>query len=106
MLARLLHVMCNQLVRHLFQGDLADPAQPLLGPARVPQQSLHLSRAEVTKIEARSVERAGAALDAVQDLALLEQELSQARAVLTIDAGNPSNFCRSHQHTTYKPRIF
>ena len=52
---------------------------------------LHM-RVLVEMVDAVGVEEGGAALDAVDNVALLQQELGQIGAVLAGNAGNESNF--------------
>ena len=49
---------------------------------------LVLVRIDVEIVDARRIERRGAALDAVDDVALFEQQARQIRAILPGDAGN------------------
>jgi hypothetical protein len=56
------------------------------------QASIRVVRVLVQVVDAVGVEQAAAALDAVDDLALFQEELGEVGAVLTGDAGDECGF--------------
>ena len=66
-----------------------------VGQVAVVHEEAHagLVRVVVEMVDAVGVEQAGAALDAVHHVALLEQELGQVGAVLPGDAGDECRLC-------------
>ena len=80
----------------LVRLDLLDDADQVggIGQIAVMQVQAHaaLVRILVQMIDAVGVERGGAALDAVNLVALVEQQLRQVGAVLAGDAGDQGSF--------------
>jgi hypothetical protein len=75
---------------------LLDDAGQVAGVAQVAIVQLEAGivnvRVLVDVVHPLGVERAGAALDAVHDVAFLQQQFSQVAAVLAGDAGNEGDF--------------
>ncbi len=92
-----LHVGLRGQVVDLVGLGLLDDADEVgrVGQVAVVHEEAHarLVRVVVEVVDAVGVEQAGAALDAVHDVALVEQELGQVGAVLPGDAGDECRLC-------------
>ena len=91
-------VALRRQVVNLVRLHLLDDADQIggVGQIAVVQDEvavLHV-RVLVEMVDAVGVEERGAALDAVDDVALLQQELGEIGAILAGDAGDQGDFCR------------